>query len=104
MNEPSWQRFKTRAKEKSLLIINSSLVEKINEKNKQVLQYPFTGIALRLGNIKVANMLALGCYIAKRKILNVKSMVKAIEEIAPRDKSHLIAINKQALEEGIKLK
>ncbi|MCX5702805.1 MAG: 2-oxoacid:acceptor oxidoreductase family protein [Candidatus Omnitrophica bacterium] len=104
MNEPSWRRFKSRVKEKGLLVVNSSLVKKNTEKNMGVLQHPFTDIALKLGNIKVANMVALGCYIAKKKIINVSSILEVIKEMAPQDKKNLIAINKQALEEGLKLK
>jgi 2-oxoglutarate ferredoxin oxidoreductase subunit gamma len=103
MNEPSWRRFKSRVKEKGLSVVNSSLV-KNTENNIGVLQYPFTDIALKLGNIKVANMVALGCYIDKKKIINVSSILEVIKEMAPQDKKNLIAINKQALEEGLKLK
>lgn len=104
MNEPSRQRFKSRTKKAGLLIVNSSLAKKITEKNVQTLQYPFTDIALRLGSIKVANMVALGCYIGKRKLITTRSIFEVIEEMAPQDKKHLIVINKQALEEGMKLK
>lgn len=90
MNEPSFKRFQDRLKHNGLLIINS-------------LKYPFTDIALKLGNIKVANMVALGCYIAQKKIVGENSVLKVIKEIAPPDKRHLIDINKQALKEGIKL-
>lgn len=90
MNEPSLKKFKSRLKNKGLLIVNTSP------------NYPFTGIAIRLGNIKVANMAALGYYLKFKKIINLRSVFQAIEKMAPADKKGLIKINKQALKEGMK--
>lgn len=106
MNEPSLERFKSRIKDKGLLLINSSLAKKnIEIETKScVLKYPFTDIALKLGNIKVANMVALGCFIAQKKNVSLGSVLKVIEDIAPEDKKDLIEINKKALREGVKLK
>ncbi len=105
MNAPSLDKFKARLKNNGLLIINNSLVDKKQEKkNALVLEYPFTDIAIGLGNIKVANMVALGCYLAHKKIIRGKSILETIIEMAPSDKKELIAVNRAALERGIKLK
>lgn len=105
MNAPSLEKFRSRLKNKGLLIVNSSLAgAKADNKNARVLKHPFTDIAVKLGNIRVANVVALGCYLANKKIINIKNVSKVIEEIAPADKRDLIKINKQALEEGAKLK
>jgi 2-oxoglutarate ferredoxin oxidoreductase subunit gamma len=103
MNKPSWERFKNRAGEKSLKIINSSLLEEQITTSRQTIKYPFTDIALKLGNIKVANMVALGCFAAHKKILSKESVLKVIEEIVPAGKKDLIEINKQALLKGMQL-
>jgi 2-oxoglutarate ferredoxin oxidoreductase subunit gamma len=103
MNAPSLEKFKLRLNSKGCLIINSSLAPRHTEKNLHILHHPFTDIAVKLGNIKVANMVALGCYVAAKKIVSAKSIVNVISEIAPQDKLDLIAINKKALEEGAKL-
>lgn len=104
MNAPSLERFKNRLPHKGLLIINSSLVTRYTNKNVHVLQYPFTDIAIKLGNIRVANMVALGCFIAQKKVVGLKSIYRVISDIAPEEKKHLIEINKRALEEGANLK
>ncbi len=104
MNAPSLERFKNRLVNKGLLILNSSLVPMHTNKNAAVLQYPFTDIAVRLGNIRVANMVALGCFITQKKVVGLKSILKVISDIAPEEKRHLIEINKRALEEGARLK
>jgi 2-oxoglutarate ferredoxin oxidoreductase subunit gamma len=99
MNAPSWEKFKQRIKDKGLLIVNSSLVSQ----GLRACSGPFTDIASCLGNIRVANMVALGYYLAKKKLLKIETALGVIEEIAPADKKDLIAINKKAIEEGVKL-
>lgn len=103
MNEPSYQRFYRRVKNKGLMIINSSLVSKNINLKSSFLKYPFTEIAVKLGNIKVANMVALGCYLGKKEIVDKNTVFRVIEDIAPKEKKDLIEINKRALIEGIKL-
>jgi Pyruvate/2-oxoacid:ferredoxin oxidoreductase gamma subunit len=49
-------------------------------------------------------MVALGCYLAKRNVINMKNIFQTIEKMAPAEKKGLIAINKLALEEGMKLR
>lgn len=105
MNGPSFKKFKPRLKNQGLLILDSSFVDKkIDDKKTHIIKAPFTYIAIKLGNIKVANMVALGCYVANKNIIKAESVLRAIEDIAPEDKKDLIEINKQALGEGIKIR
>lgn len=104
MNEPSCERFKSRIKNKGLCIINSSLVKKRVKTKNYLLKFPFTDIALKLGNIKVANIVALGCYISQRNVVSAKSVIQVISEIAPPDKKDLVEINIKALKEGMGLR
>ena len=103
MNEPSRQRFKNRIKNKGLCLVNSSLAGVTGER-RGILAYPFSDIALKLGNIKVANMVALGCYMAQRKIVSQKIIEGVICDFAGQDKKELIEINKKALIAGLELK
>ncbi len=107
MNDLSFSKFKQRVKNKGLLLINSSVVNsgKIKHRASSVKQIllPFTEAAIELGNIRVANMVALGAYIAKKEILSKQIVLAAIEEIAPVEKKSLIEINKQAIEKGMEL-
>ena len=103
MNGPSLAKFKNRLKNKGLLILNSSLAGGNIDKTDSR-QYPFTDLAIKMGNIRVANMVALGCFIAHKNIVSKESIFKVIAETAPPDKKNLIKINRQALEEGMGLK
>ncbi len=98
MNNPSLQRFKNRLKHKGLFIINSSLTQ--GHDDIRAVKHPFSDIALRLGNIRIANMIILGCYLVHKKALDIKTVLKVVEEFAPPDKKGLIAINQRALKEG----
>ncbi len=106
MNEPSLRRFKTRIKDNALLIINSSLVNNNADtgQTKRIFRFPFTEIAEDLGNVRVANMVALGVFIAQKNIVKPGSVFKAMRLLAPKGKDYLIAINEKALTEGMKHK
>jgi 2-oxoglutarate ferredoxin oxidoreductase subunit gamma len=103
LNHPSLERFQGKLKEKGMLILNSSLA-KINKDAKiQAFQFPFTDIAIQLGNIKVANMVALGCFAAASKIIKAKNILKVFKSIAPAGNPGILEVNQKALEEGVKL-
>ena len=102
MNSPSLERFKGRLNKRGLMLVNSSLAHNIPD-NKYTRAYPFTDIALELGNVQVANMVALGAYVAHRKIVKPQTVIRAMEEIAPADKKKLVAINTRAFEKGFDL-
>ncbi|RKY31507.1 MAG: 2-oxoacid:ferredoxin oxidoreductase subunit gamma [Candidatus Omnitrophota bacterium] len=105
MNNPSFEKFKSRLKDKGLLIVNTTLVNKaIEGKNINICKAPFTYLAMKLGNLKVANMIALGCYLAQKNILNKNTVLAAIKAIAPAHKKNLVGINIKAFEEGFRIK
>lgn len=118
MNEPSLIKFKDRINPKGLLLINSSLIENqtltqikadkkstyIRIQSARICVFPFTETAIKLGNVRVANMVALGCFVSQKNIVEAKSVLRVIQEIAPADKKDLIEINQDALREGMNFK
>jgi 2-oxoglutarate ferredoxin oxidoreductase subunit gamma len=122
MNEPSFKRFASRVNRGGLLIVNSSLIKKRPLcKGIDALWFPLTEIANRLGNTKVANMVALGVYLAnpirninlnrknkisngaKKKIVSLKSIIEALKIILSDSKLELLALNIAAIKEGMRL-
>lgn len=104
LNEPSLNKFRNRIKNKGLLIINSSLVEnnpKLNTNN--MLFLPFSEIASKLGNVKVTNMVCLGAYISKKKLVSLNSVLACLKQSTSADKKQIFLLNEQALKEGMKL-
>jgi 2-oxoglutarate ferredoxin oxidoreductase subunit gamma len=86
------------------VIINSSLAtdDKIY-KNKGLYRRPFSEMAKKMGNLKVANVIALGFYVKNKGILPLKTFLQVISDIAPQNKSHLVEINRDALRQGASL-
>jgi 2-oxoglutarate ferredoxin oxidoreductase subunit gamma len=103
LNNPSLERFKSRVKDKGLLVLNSSLAKISGFGRIKVLQFPFTDLAIGLGNIKVANMVALGCYLGAKKIVKTEEVLKVFKAMAPAGKADILEINQRALQEGVKL-
>lgn len=104
-NQPSWNKFKHRVRKGGLVLFNSTLIkEQAPTRNLKVRKIPFTEIASSLGNVRVANMVALGAYLKEKKILKRKTILEVFSEIAPEEKRHLLKINQQALEKGLSIK
>ncbi|HNX80773.1 MAG TPA: 2-oxoacid:acceptor oxidoreductase family protein [Candidatus Omnitrophota bacterium] len=103
LNEPSMEKFRNRLKRKGVLIVNSTLVPAETTGKAAAAQYPFTDIAMKLGNVRIANMVALGSYVAMTNVVSVKIILGVIDTIAPADKKGLVAVNQKAVLEGEKL-
>ena len=102
MNQPSLTRFKNRLENKGLLIINSSMVDV--EVEIKALKFPFTDIAVELGNVKVANMIALGVYLGKKKVVSIKNILEVMKMMTPSGRADILKVNQEALDTGVKLK
>jgi 2-oxoglutarate ferredoxin oxidoreductase subunit gamma len=103
LNQPSLEKFKKMVRNKGLLILNSSLAKIEKSSRIKALPLPFTDIALKLGNIKVANMVALGSFITAKKIIKVQNILKVFKSMAPAGNLKILEVNQRALEEGMKL-
>lgn len=103
MNTPSLKKFEPTIMKKGLLVVDSSMANRtVNRKDIETITIPATNIADRLGNTRVANMVALGAFLARKDIINRSTVMEAFEEILPSYRKHLIEINRQAFTEGKK--
>jgi 2-oxoglutarate ferredoxin oxidoreductase subunit gamma len=104
MNKPSLDKFFRAVKPGGLLILNSSLANTSSKKKGiDILKIPMTEMAHDIGNVRVANMIAFGAYIAKRQLFSKEIAVKGIN-IAFCGKKDLIDLNIKALEKGLNIK
>ncbi|MDD5567919.1 MAG: 2-oxoacid:acceptor oxidoreductase family protein [Candidatus Omnitrophica bacterium] len=101
MNQASLVKFKNRLKSGGLMIVNSSLAAVENNPEIRSVSARFTDIAIDLGNIKVANMAALGKYLTNKKIIAPENIVKAMAKIAPKGQPELLRINIEAFNKGM---
>lgn len=100
MNRPSLDRFEPDVKEGGLIIYNSSLIDiEPKRKDMEIIAIPATGIADKLGDTRVANMVALGSYIAKTGILTKEAVTSAFPGFIKR--KNLIPLNEEAVQKGI---
>lgn len=103
MNGPSLNKFEKKLTPGGLLILNTSLVtHKAMRSDIDIFNAPLTDEAIKLGNVRVANMIAAGIHVAKKGILDKKTMLHVIETMASGRKE-IIPINIKALERGIEL-
>ncbi len=104
MNKPSLDRFEPLLKRKGLLIINSSLISREPYRDDlEIMEIPATGIATESGNPKVANMVTLGAYLARKKIVPLEAALNHLQDVLPPRSHHLLEINKEALKKGAEL-
>lgn len=101
MNQPSLDKFEPMVVKDGIIVINQSLVSRdINRDDIQVVKVPANDIANELGNLRVANMVALGSYIAKSKSVKMETVFEVLEQILDKRQEKIIALNKEALKRG----
>ncbi len=100
MNQPSLDKFAKKVKKGGVLLFDSSLnPDCIKRKDLTIKTAAFKDIALNLGNIKVANMVALGSFAKLKTFLSLKSLEEAVK-VFFKNKQHLIDLNIEALKKG----
>ena len=100
MNQPSADKFLPKVKPEGLAVINTSLVEvKHLGRNLDILKIPATEIATQIGNVKTANMVILGAYLAKKKICLPEKARKVLKKAFS---GKLLKLNEEALDAGYK--
>ncbi len=100
MNRPSLERFAPDVKKGGMIIYNSSLINtEPRREDVEIIPIPATEIADRLGNVRVANMVALGAYIAKTRILTKEAVISAFPIFIKR--KNLISLNEEAVQRGM---
>ena len=101
MNELSLKKFESKIKKNGLLIMNETMInKKLDRDDIEIINIPFTDIAIEIGNIRVANILALAIYSQKKDFFTKETLIKVIHEMS-KGKEHLIDINLKAVEKGL---
>ena len=101
LNQASLDKFISKVKENGLVIINSSLaqINKLRDDIKYI-TYPFTQEAIKLGNIKFTNSIALGVLLKALGGFSYEN-IKPIFEKLLKNKPDLIQKNLDALKLGL---
>lgn len=104
LNKPSLDKFESAVIPGGRLFINSSLIDRKSTRDDiEVYYIPANDIANDLGNSRIANMVMLGAYLGVVNPVEFESIHKAFGKVFGESKSHLLPINKEALEKGTEL-
>ena len=81
-----------------LLFINSSLIEpkETYRKDIEIFSIPVNEIAIDHGNPKLANMVALGAFNQKTKLVQMTSLFESLEKVLDERYHHLVPSNIKA--------
>ena len=102
MNLPSLDRFEPDLRPDGLLVVNSSMVDrKPHRSDIRIIEVPATHIAEELKNARLANVVALGCYVRASGVVVPDSVVSAVPKMLRDDRKELILPNVKAFRAGL---
>ena len=103
MNRPSLEKFQNTVKPGGVIVINSSLIPITCEREDvDVLHVPCNEIAIELGNVRTASMIALGAFAERADMVSFDELKRVVEGQFSR-KPAIAEINVTALERGAKI-
>ncbi|MGV6995339.1 2-oxoacid:acceptor oxidoreductase family protein [Desulfovibrio sp. QI0430] len=101
LNEPSLSKFQPRLGADGVQIVNASLVgETLLDTAKRTVYIPVNDMAHELGNVKMANMVALGAWLKATGALPLNVVQEALNRVVSAHYAKLISANAKALEQG----
>jgi 2-oxoglutarate ferredoxin oxidoreductase subunit gamma len=101
LNQPSVEKFEPRVAEGGVVFYDSGLAEIAGERpGVRYVGIPFTSMAIELGTERIANMVALGAYLAGAGREAVDAAIRAMRTRF-QGKESLFAVNERAIATGI---
>jgi 2-oxoglutarate ferredoxin oxidoreductase subunit gamma len=104
LNNPSMEKYEPLVKEGGVLVFNSSLILATPVRSDiAYVSVPANDIASGLGNVRMANMVALGALVAVTSMLPLETVAQALRDHLPESKRTMLKPNLQALQRGAEL-
>ncbi len=101
LNNPSMEKYDPLVKENGVLVYNTTLVSIAPRRSDvRYIAVPASAVATELGDIRMANMVALGALVLATGVLPMTAVLQALHRHLPANKRHLLAPNEQALQRG----
>ncbi len=102
MNIPSMDKFEPLVKEGGVLVYNSSLIDRpARRQDLRAVAVPANEIAMELGDIRMANLVLLGTFLALTQVVSPSTVEKVLDEHLSQRRRHLLEPNKEALRRGM---
>jgi 2-oxoglutarate ferredoxin oxidoreductase subunit gamma len=100
MNRPSLEKFAPVVKPGGIILVNSTLISiPSGRTDVDELRVPVNDIAVKIGNVRAANIVALGAFAARSQLVSYETLQECVRhEFAKKEK--LIPLNMEALEKG----
>jgi len=101
LNLPSLNKYENRIQSGGLMVANASLINReVKRADIQAIHIPANKIAEEIGNMRLANMVAIGAMISARPILPLEALKQALEDHLPPRHKKLLPANFEALKQG----
>lgn len=101
LNRPSLDKFEGAVRPGGVLIYNESLISTPPTRSDiTVVPVAANHIADELGNVKVANMVALGALLKVTDLVPMDCVVAALKKALPAHRQDMVAVNLAAIERG----
>jgi len=102
MSKPSLLKYAPKVKPQGLLLLNSSMVdpEEVPRNDLDLLPIPANEIASELKNDRLANMVVIGAFVEKTKVVSLDTLTAALPKIFDERHQHLIPANTEAIRKG----
>jgi 2-oxoglutarate ferredoxin oxidoreductase subunit gamma len=104
LNQPSLEKFEHAVKPDGLLLYDStSIIKPPTRTDIQILGIAASDEAVLLKNTRVLNMIVLGSFLERTRVVKTASVVQALRKVLPERYHHLLPVNEQALRRGMEL-
>ena len=103
LNQQSLDKFQDSVKPGGLLIYDPNGINNPPTRTDvKICKIDAINVAAKVGNAKVYNMAVMGAYLKMKPIIKSENIDKGLAKCIPARYADLIALNKQAIEEGMK--
>ncbi len=99
-NQPSWDKFSSKIQKDTLVIVNTSLVD-LPKNDGNIIGLSFNEAALKLGSLKIANMIALGVFLKNKNFVSLSVVEEVLREHFKENKE-MFELNCKGLRWGFK--
>jgi 2-oxoglutarate ferredoxin oxidoreductase subunit gamma len=104
LNQPSLDKFEHAVKPGGLILFDStSIIHPPTRADIHSIAIPASDEAVRLKNRKTMNMIVLGAFLERTRLVQIESVMKALRNVLPERYHHLLPLNEQALRRGMEL-
>ncbi len=104
LNQQSLDKFEKSVKPGGVLLYdNNGITRHPERKDIQIYLVQAADASAKMESTKTFNMVVLGAYLKIKPIVELASVYKGLEKSIPKRYSHLLELNKRAIEEGQKI-